>query len=82
MFFVKTNAHVRLFYLLPPRIWVARGQTQSWSFSMERKETGSEVFPRYVEKLYDHTSVMRNSGRPTIKLLQIHPQFERKACCK
>ena len=40
---VKTNAHVQLFYLLPPRIWVARDQTQPGSFSRERKETGYDV---------------------------------------
>ena len=43
MFFIKTKAHVRLFYLLPPRIWVARDQTQPGSFSWERKEPGNEV---------------------------------------
>ena len=42
MFFVKTNAHIR-FYLLPPRIWVARDQIQPGTFSRERKEPGNEV---------------------------------------
>ena len=41
--FVKTNTLVRLFYLLPPRIWVPRDQTQPGSFSRERKEAGNEV---------------------------------------
>ena len=40
---MKTNAHVQLFYLLPPKIWVARDQTQPGSFSREREEPGNEV---------------------------------------
>ena len=38
----------RLFYLLPPRIWVARDQTQPGSFSLGRKEPGNEVDFRAV----------------------------------
>ena len=47
------QTHVPLFYLLPPRIWVARDQTQSGSFSREKKEPGNEVgFSRASRYLY------------------------------
>ena len=39
----QTHAQIRLFHLLPPRIWVARDQTQPGYFSRERKEPGNEV---------------------------------------
>ena len=51
MFFVKINAHVRLFYLLPPRIRVARDQTQPGSFSRERKEPGDEVVLEHAKNI-------------------------------
>ena len=51
MFFVKINAHVRLFYLLPPRIRVARDQTQPGSFSRERKEPENEVVLKHAKNI-------------------------------
>ena len=51
MFFVKINAHVRLFYLLPPRIRVTRDQTQPGSFSRERKEPGNEVVLKHAKNI-------------------------------
>ena len=41
--FLKTNAHIRSFYLLPPRFWVPRDQTQPGPFFRERKKPGNEV---------------------------------------
>ena len=55
--FVKTNAHVRLFCLIPPRIWVARDQTKPGSFSRETKEPGNEV-ASYLGDVYKNAHRM------------------------
>ena len=43
---------VQFLYLLPPRIWVARDQTQPGFFFWERKEPGNEVSLHYEQSLF------------------------------
>ena len=75
MFSSKQTAQIRLFYLLPPIIRVARDQTQPGSFSRERKEPGNEVAALKAPQLY--TEIARQGqeiGTSHLKILTSIPR--------
>ena len=70
--FVKTMSHVRLFFLLPPRMWLARDQTQPRSFSRERKKPGNEVGPAAARSgsLICSSNNNNNNNKQNLKTIQ------------